>query len=254
MDVGKLLSNGALIFKKHAPEIMTAFGVASLLGAIVAAVRATPEAMDRVAAKKEELGRDELTPKEIVESAWRCYAPAGFLALAGTGLVIGANAVHARRSAAFAAACTMAERSLGEYRSKVAEVAGDDVEKQVSGAVARERAEKAKAERFSVAPSEDGDDLYYDAYSGRFFKTSRARFDASVNRANRLLIDQGYLSLNDYYEELGLPDIKIGNDIGWNIHKGLIEPYLEGWITPDGTPCVSVDYLATPIYDYNEWL
>lgn len=254
MDVRKLLSRGVLIFKKHSPEVMTALGIASLLGATVLAVKATPEAMGNLEEKREEVGRDELTPKETVEATWRCYVPAGFLSIAGVGLLVGSNAVHARRSAAFAAAFTAAERGYDEYRSKVAEVAGPHVESEVAQAVARERVEKNPVPKAGVGPSEDGDDLYYDAYSGRYFKTSRVRFEACVNQANRMLIDRGYLSLNDYYEEIGLPPTKIGDDLGWNIHKSLIEPYLEPHMTPDGSPCVVVDYLAAPLYDYDEWL
>lgn len=122
--VGSLAARLAAGAKKHMPEIFAGVGVASLVGATVMAVRATLRGEKLIEEKKDELGRDILTPKETVKTVWKCYVPAGFLTIAGVGLIFASTAVGRRRSAALAAACTFAESSLGEYREKVADISG----------------------------------------------------------------------------------------------------------------------------------
>jgi hypothetical protein len=58
-----------------------------------------------------------------------------------------------------------------------------------------------------------------------------------------------YLSLNDYYDELGLPHTEIGDMLGWNIdHRVNLE--LSTDFGPKGQPCIVVGHGTPPRHNY----
>jgi hypothetical protein len=59
-----------------------------------------------------------------------------------------------------------------------------------------------------------------------------------------------YVSLNDFYYEIGLRSTAMGDDLGWNIDKGLIELGFSTQLSEDGSPCLVVDYQVAPMYNY----
>ena len=63
-----------------------------------------------------------------------------------------------------------------------------------------------------------------------------------------------YVSLNDFYYEIGLPSIKLGDDIGWNIDNGYIDLHFSSQLAEDGRPCLVIDYLYGPRYDYRNFM
>ena len=63
--------------------------------------------------------------------------------------------------------------------------------------------------------------------------------------------DEMYISLNEFYYEIGLNPISIGDDLGWNIDHGYIELSFSSQLTDDGNPCLVIDYQVTPRYEYN---
>lgn len=62
--------------------------------------------------------------------------------------------------------------------------------------------------------------------------------------------DEIYISLNDLYFELGLDNIKLGDELGWNIDKGYIDINFSSQLDANGTPCLVLDYRVAPVYDY----
>jgi hypothetical protein len=98
-----------------------------------------------------------------------------------------------------------------------------------------------------------GDTLCYDTISGRYFKSDIEKIRKIVNDLNLRLRDENSISLNEFYYEFGLDSIKIGDDIGWNISiNGYIEPHFSSQLASDGTPCLVLDYMCGPIYDFHK--
>ena len=58
------------------------------------------------------------------------------------------------------------------------------------------------------------------------------------------------ISLNDFYYELGLKSIDVGDNLGWNIDRGYIDVEFTSHLDPNGTPCLELIYKVIPIYEF----
>ena len=103
-----------------------------------------------------------------------------------------------------------------------------------------------------VIITEKGNTLCYDAISGRYFKGDIDKIKKAEYELNRQMRDEMYISLNDFYYEIGLDNIKIGDELGWNIDDGYIDLSFSSQLASDGTPCLVIDYSIAPRYNFGE--
>lgn len=101
-----------------------------------------------------------------------------------------------------------------------------------------------------ILTEKGGNTICYDVISGRYFKSDRDKISRVVNELNRRMRDEMYITLNDFYYELGLDGTKMGDMLGWNIDKGYIELAFSSHLDANDTPCLVIDYQVAPVYDY----
>lgn len=236
------------------PEILTGIGIAGMITTTVLAVRATPKAMSLIEEKKNEEWTDELSPLEIVKIAWKPYIPAIVTGATSVACIIGASSVNAKRNAALTAAYKLSETALTEYREKVVETIGEKKEQIVRDKVAEERVKKNPVSKNEVIVTGNGKTLCFDPISGRYFMSSIEAIKRAENELNKQLIHDifGYVSLNDFYDELGLDRTIVGNDLGWNTDQ-LIDVSFSSQLNDNGEPSVVLDFLSTPKYGYDKF-
>ena len=238
---------------KHSPEILTGLGIAGMISTTVLAVKATPKALCLIEKKKEEMeinDADKLTVTETVQAAWKPYIPAAVTGTVSVACLIGASSVHLRRNTALAAAYHLSETALVEYKEKVIETIGKNKEKTIRHNIDKDRVDRNPPNDKEVIITGDGDTLCYDYHSGRYFKTSIDKLKKIENELNARLLREDYISLNDFYDELGLSFTKMGDDLGWNVEKGLMEFSFSSQLVND-TPCLVLNYNVEPQYNYN---
>lgn len=235
--------------KKHTPEILTGLGIVGMVTTTVMAVKATPKALILIEEKKKQTGSD-LVPMEMVKVSYKCYIPAAITGMASVACLIGASSVNARRNAALAAAYTLSEATLKEYQGKVIETIGEKKEKSVRDAIAKDKLAEDPVTNREVLITGKGKSLCYDAVSGRYFECDIDLIKKAEAKLNIRIRDEMYVSLNDFYYEIGLPDIKLGENLGWNINDGYIELDFSSQLAEDGRPCLVIDYHIAPRYDY----
>lgn len=238
--------------KKHSPEILTGIGIAGMITTTVMAVRATPKALILIEERKEEIGAEKLEAMDMVKTAWACYIPAAITGTLSVACLIGASSVNARRNAALATAYTLSESALKDYQGKVIEMFGEKKNEAVKDAIAKDKVEKNPVVTREVIITEKGNTLCYDAISGRYFKGDIDKIKKAECELNRQMRDEMYVSLNDFYYEVGLDNIKIGDELGWNIDNGYINLSFSSQLAGDGTPCLVIDYSIAPRYNFGE--
>ena len=249
--------------RKHSPEILTGIGIAGMLSTTVLAVRATPKALMLIEEKKREKkfavikdgGDPDLTKLEIVKTAWKPYIPAAVTGAASVACLVGASSVNARRNAALAAAYALSESTLADYKEKVVETIGEKKAQEVKDAIAKDKIENDPVTRKEIIATDKGETLCYDALSGRYFKSDIEYIRRAVNNLNERLLFDTHISLNEYYDEIGLEEIfPMGENLGWTVdpdsaNKGLIELDFSSQLA-EGTPCLVVGFSNAPRYDY----
>ena len=236
--------------KKHSPEILTGIGIAGMITTTVMAVRATPKALILIEERKEEIGAEKLEAMDMVKTTWACYIPAAITGTLSVACLIGASSVNARRNAALATAYTLSESALKDYQGKVIEMFGEKKNEAVKDAVAKDKVEKNPVVTREVIITEKGNTLCYDAISGRYFKSDIEKIKKAECELNRQMLDDMYVSLNDFYYEIGLDSVKLGDELGWNVDSGYIDLSFSSQLASDGTPCLVIDYSVAPRYDY----
>ena len=235
---------------KRSPAILTGIGLGGIILTAIFAGSDTLKAKKLLDKRKEELKVEKLPKKEIVKTAWKCYIPTAISAFASGACILGASKINHKRNAALAAAYSLSETALMDYKSKVLETVGEKKEQIIEESVAKEKLSRIPLDRNEIYFTNKGDTLFLDALSGRYFKHDIQQLHKIENELNKRLRDEMYISLNEFYYEVGLPTIRLGDDIGWNIDKGYIDFQLCAQLTEDEQPCVVLDYLVGPRWDY----
>ena len=245
-----LLNKSKYFLGKHSPEILTGIGITGMITSTILAVKATPKALLLIENKKKELQTEELTGVETVKAAWKPYVPSIGVATTSIACIIFASRINYKRNAALATAYSLSERAFSKYREKVIETIGEKREKVVKEKVAQEHLDKQP--KSQVIVTSNGDTLCMDVMSGRYFKSDMESIKQAVNKLNRRLVYENYISLNEFYGEIGLEDVKNGELLGWNIDSGLIEPTFSTCLAENGQPCIVIDFMVEPRYDYDK--
>lgn len=250
----KLVESTRAFVSKRSPEILMGIGITGMLTTTVLAVKATPKALMLIE-KEQRDRREELSVPEKIKTCWKCYIPATTTCVFSIACLLGSSSVNTRRNAALATAYKISETVLSEYRDKVVETVGEKKEQSIRDKVSKERIDKKPVSKSEVIITKRGDTLCYDTISGRYFKSDIERIKKAENDLNkRMLSGDMYVSLSEFYDELGLDHTAISDDLGWNIDKGMIELDFSSQIADDGTPCIVVDYCIAPRYDFSRFV
>ena len=235
-EVAKGIRIGAI---KHQPEILTGIGIAGMITTTVMAVKATPRALDIMAEVKEIHDEDtdrKAFAKDVLTKVAPAYIPTVIIGSLSIACLIGASSVNLRRNAALATAYTLSESALKDYRSKVIETLGEKKDQAVRDAVAKDKIEDDPVSKKEI------------------IKSNIEKLKKVENELNRRMRSENYISLNEFYNEVGLDDVGIGYEFGWNIDRGYIELEFSCQLTDDGNgneiPCIVVGFRNAPDYNY----
>lgn len=233
---------------KRSPEILVIMGTAGLISAVPMAIAATTKAIKIIEHEREELGldeNDELTKKEIVACTWKTYVPTVATMVLSTVCIAGSSSINFRRNAALATAYTLSESALREYQTKVIETIGAPEERKIREQVAREKV-NPNADHERVVVISGGDVLCLDTLSGQYFQNNPDSIQRAINELNHTMLNEMYITLNDYNNVLGLKTTSIGDARGWHIDNGLMEVMFTTELTPDNKPCLVIDHYVRP--------
>lgn len=253
VELRHIIRNVQNAMYKHSPEILTGIGIGGMITSAVLAVRATPKALKLIEAKKKEKKTTKLSTTETVKTTWKCYIPAALTGVVSASCIIGASSVNLKRNAALATAYRLSETALAEYKEKVIETIGEKKEQAVRDEIARDKIEQHPVNNSEVIITEKGDTLFYDILSGRYFKSDIEKIRAARNELNRQMLNDMYISVNEFYDEIGLPQTAQGYEFGWNITKGYIDIYFSAQMTEDEKPCLAIEHRNPPTYDFRNY-
>lgn len=229
--------------KKYAPQIFTGLGIVLSVSASIFSVKATVKARDIVEEMKEET--PDPSKEDIVKAVWKEYIPAASLLIMSAACLIGSNSVSVHRAAALGAAYSLSESKFTQYKNKVNDILGEKKEKEIHDSVVSESM-KSDVDPENLKSSE-GDILFYDVWSGRYFYADRSRVDRAINEVNSILLKNGEACLNDFYDGVRLGHTRAGYEYAWTTDIcRLIDIRYTAQIAENGEPCLAIDFFQAP--------
>lgn len=251
-NMTRALNRAGLKLQKYSPEILMVAGTAGVVTSGVMACRATlkvtevlDEAKKNIDTIHEVMETPEMKEKYTEEDGKKdlalvyvqtgvklakLYGPAIALGAVSIGCMVGSNNILRKRNVALAAAYATVDRGFKEYRGRVIERFGKDLDRELRYNI------KAK-EIEAVSVDEDGtettvtktvevmDPNHYSPYA-IVFDDGNTGWDKDPeltkffliqqqNYANERLQSRGHLFLNEVYDMLGAKRTKAGAQVGW---------------------------------------
>lgn len=237
--------------KKRSPEILVAVGVVGTVVSAVMACKATTKINTILDETKEQLdkiheyaGNPDVTEKYNAEDAKKdtaivygqagvklakLYAPAVGLGILSISSILASNNILRKRNMAISAALAAATQDFKDYRNRVIERFGKEVDHQLRYNIKAEEIEETvtdeKGKEKKVKKNVEVADPNASGYA-KYFTRSNPYWEedssyvemflrSQQNFANDKLKANGHLTLNDVYDMLGFHDSKAGMVVGW---------------------------------------
>lgn len=248
MNLPQILRTTSRFVQKNSPIIFTVLNAVGVLGTSILAIQGHSKAQKKILDVYWGEETEELTFKDRFVLTWHYYIPAVLSGGFTIGCAIGAQTINTRRQSALASAYALSEVALKSYQEKVVEMLGKGKHKKITDGINQDIITKNPPPKDIVIIA-GKEALCFDVFSGRYFKSDIETIRQTVNRLNKKMFSDMYISLNEFYSELGLETILAGEDCGWDInHNGLIDVSFGSTITEDGQPCIVLNYEAQPRY------
>ena len=251
-NLTRTFNRTGLKLKKHSPEILLAAGVVGVVASGVMACKATlkvEEIIDDAKHKIDtihEVSADPTMAEKYSEEdskkdlaivytqtavkLIKLYGPSVALAGVSLGCMIGSNRILNKRNVALAAAYATVDKGFKEYRGRVIERFGKELDKELKYGIKAKEIEEVSVDEKGKEVStkstvEVMDPNNYSPYS-IIFDDGNAGWDPDPELTKYFLIQQqnwandrlkakGHLFLNEVYDMLGAKRTKAGAQVGW---------------------------------------
>jgi hypothetical protein len=239
----------AVKVQKHSPEILIAAGVIGTVTSAVMACKATTK-IDKVLENTKERVNDIHETAEAGEvegfnekkelalaygrnciELTRLYAPAVILGTVSLTSIIASNQILKKRVMEMASAYATLDTAFKEYRSRVVERYGKDVDEELRYNIKPVKVEntitdldtgkekKVKSTVNVADPTINPYCMYFDETTSKLYDKNMdynmMNLHATQQYANDKLHADGFLFLNDIYYELGIKKTSLGQKVGW---------------------------------------
>lgn len=272
-NITKSLGSFGKTVNKYSPEILIGCGIASFTGAVVMTAVNAPKAARAVDELHEDLAEidEDLTKKQIFWKEFKTAAPyyVPTVALSSTGIacIMGSHHISTKRTAALATAYELSQASMKEYREKVIEKLGEKKEGDIRNEILQDKIDKNPPsddickedldKSYQCKENEvmltDGKILWYDAMGGRYFRASQQEVDKAVKYVSDRLPLEMWMSLNELYFELGLPQTIAGDQLGFTVEYGIDLQDNNCVTAPNGVKASVMDFLVRPTPEFRSY-
>lgn len=217
---------------KHNPQVLiTGLGIAASVATAITSGKTHAKA----------IANDKGESKNLLDFAkrnWMTYIPAA-LSLGVTILAFASlHNVTYKKYQALAAAYSVSQLDLSELRSRMAE----QVKVLKEGA---KPADKKELPAGSMVLFGDEEVLCKDAITGRTFRSTPEKIRAYCNNITEDLLGYGPCPLNDFYSQIHLGQVGIGDELGWGGGVTL-KPVFRPVLLDSGSPAVEVAITPAP--------
>ena len=229
----KTLAKGILNWCKANPQIFIAgLGIASSVVTAVTSAKCHAKAIEADAGKSDNL-------LDFAKRNWKCYVPAAISLSTTIFSIVALHGATNKKYQALAAAYSVSQLDLAELRSKFVEQV-----KVIQSSENKETVAKTLPDTTMVIFG-DEQMLCKDAITGRTFRSTPELLRKYCNNISEDLLNYGACPLNDFYSQINLSQVGIGDELGWEGGK-TIEPQFRPVILESGSPAIEVAITPAP--------
>lgn len=247
---------------KHGAIVLSFIAAGGVIMTGVSAAKAAPIAIAKL--QELEAENEHVDTLDKVKAVAPIYGPPIAFGAGTIACIAGVAVLDRKKQATIMGAYALLSKNYNQYRNKVKEVLGIDSYKKVNEVIAKENAKT----KLSPVPKErieemGGNDVcaFYEGTYGKLFERSFVEVLDAEYQLNRSLAINGYVSLADFYDLLGLERTASAEALGWNQDMGF-DYGICTWIdftheimeTDDGLKCYVITPSYEPIYGYDDWM
>jgi hypothetical protein len=249
MNPGLILRRVQKNVIKNSPSLLTAVAITGVVSTAYLAARASWRAALIVEEEEAVHGKNPNRKERYKQNAklvWKEYIPAAATGTVTIASIVGSTKVNNKRGAAAQAALVLSERAYSEYRERVIEQFGERKDRLIRDEIAEKKVQANPPSATII--SGPGNVLCCELYTKRYFTSDIEDLRRTTNRLNEALLKQDRMSLDDWYEMVGLESTSHSSELGWKSDR-LMELEITYVSAPDGRPCLAFEYnYITPIY------
>ena len=228
--------------KKHATKLLAGLAIGSEAAALYLTAKEAPVVKEKLDAMP-----PDATKMDKFKVATKGYAPAGAAtAVSMVSIALGVI-VGEQQKLALAVAGSAYQTAAAKYQEALMKKGGKGEVEKVEKELAEEKvAHQRPDETLPILATGKGDELIFDPLSGRLFTSSWNEVENAAIRLNKQIFGSIWVSVNEWYAELGIDDIGLAVDRGWNVDH-MLEISSQAIKTKDGRACLSICYYNRPI-------
>lgn len=246
MSIAQVFQSARKTIEPHIPTILTAAAGIGVIGTTGVCIKNTLTANDILRTYDRE--HPEAETKDRILKVLPTYIPTIVMASTTIACIVGVRTTSKAQTAALASAYTIARETANLYHEKVAEVLGEERAKEVDDAVKDQQLKDHPVSKQPVVVG-DGEVLCFDTLSSRYFMSDMNSLERIENLMNKQLLDEMWVSLNEFYYHIGLDPMNLGEELGWDTDH-MIHLKFGSRLSDSGKPCLVVDYENEPIADF----
>lgn len=244
-----MVKSAGKAFRKFGPQIAAGVGVTGMTVFAGYGIKKAFDVAPKVEAKKEELGRD-LKPKEFLDICWKDFAVPAVGFVASGGLVVGGVVFLTKQVGALAVAAAASSKHLSAIEQAIPDVLSDNKRQSLEDKVAAIESGDLDITEEEIQLTGRGNTLFYEPMFGHWFRSDLQAVRASVNDANEIMWGDMSLSMNEFYEFLGLARTDGGDLLGWRSDHSKIDISYRERSTKSGELYFVLEYRVSPESDY----
>lgn len=243
MKLYHIFTNVSRLIKSNAPEILTAVSICGVGTTAYLTAKASFEAARMIDWDETMEGYNPDAKerfKERAKNAWPLYVPPAIAGVATIGAIILSSRVSAKRTGAAVAAYSILDKGFSEYREKVVEQIGKGKEQKIRDEIAQDKINYNPLSR-EVIVIGGGNVLCCELLTGRYFRSDMEILRKAQNDINARIVSQMYVSLEEFYDLIGLSNTTHSDRQGWDSDK-LMEMQFTTALSANGEPCLAFEY------------
>lgn len=206
--------------KAKSPVILLTIGCIGVAATAVSAVfdKERYDSIIEDVKKDKEEKKEEMKKTDVIKVVTKSYWRTAIIGVFSICCIIASNRITAGQLATVGAAYAASESKRKEFMDKATEVMGEKKVEEVKNKVNEEKMMKAVENPTTIVNMGVGEQLFYEAWSGRIFTSDMESVRKGVNDANAELIDSDRLTFNEYCDYIsgGKLEEVTGGEIGWD--------------------------------------